>query len=97
MTNQLYFSYMVEVNQEVAAILPILSFLVEGILRMKLSQYFRPSYTIGTEEYKWDSTLDKIFSTGIINYLEKLDRHWIHHTDDFTMRNKQYKEGDHGG
>ena len=88
---------MVEVNQEVAAILPILSFLVEGILGMNVYQYFRPSYTIGTEKYKWDSTLDKIFSTGISNYLEKLYRHWIQHIDDFTMRNKQYKEGDHGG
>ena len=88
---------MVEVNQEVAAILPILSLLVEGILGMNVSQYFRPSYTIGTEEYKWDSTLDKIFSTGISTYLEKLDRYWIHHTDDFTMRNKQFNEEDHRG
>ena len=43
----------------------------------------------------WDSILDKVVPTGIDNYLEQIDRHWIHHIDDFTMRNKQYKEEDH--
>ena len=43
------FSYMAEVNQEVAAILPILPLLLEGRLGMNVSQYFRSSYTIGTE------------------------------------------------
>ena len=27
----------------------------------------------------------------------KINKHWIQHTDDFTMRNKNYKEDDHGG
>ena len=31
------------------------------------------------------------------NYLEDIDRHWIQHTDDCTMQNKQYKGEDHGG
>ena len=62
---------------------------------MNISQYFRSSYTIGTEGYQWDSTLDRVVSTGIDNYLEENDRHWIKHTDDFTIRNKQYKEKDH--
>ena len=39
------FSYMAEVNQEVAAILPILPVILEGRLGMNVSQYFRSSYT----------------------------------------------------
>ena len=57
-------SYMAEVNQEVATILPILLLLLEGRLGMNVSQYFRSSYTIGTEGYKWDNTLDKVVPTG---------------------------------
>ena len=91
------FSYMAEVSQEVAAILPILPLLLEGRLGMNVSQYFRSSYTIGTDGYKWDSTLDKVVPTVTDNYLEDIDRHWIQHTDDCTMRNKKYKEEDHGG
>ena len=30
------------------------------------------------------------------NYLEDIDRHWIQYTDDYTMRNEQLKEEDHG-
>ena len=59
---------------------------------MNVSQYFRSSDTIGTEGYKWDNTLDKVVPTGIENYLEYIDQHWIQYTDDCTMRNKQYKE-----
>ena len=44
----------------------------------------------------WDSILDKVVPIGIDNYLEQIDRHWIQHIDDFTMRNKQYKEEVHG-
>ena len=33
----------------------------------------------------------------IDNYLEEIDRHWIQHIDEFTIRNKQYKEEDRGG
>ena len=91
------FSYMTEVNQEVATILPILPLLLEGRLGMHFSQYFRSSYTIDTEDYKWDNTLDKEVPTGIENYLEDIDRHWIQHTDDCTMQNKKYKEEDYSG
>ena len=42
------FSYMTEVNQEVAAILHILLLLLEGRLGMNFPQYFHFSYTIGT-------------------------------------------------
>ena len=82
------FSYMAEVNQEVAAILPLLPLLLERRLEMNFSQYFRYFYTIGTEGYKWDSTLDKMVPIGMENYLEDIDRHWIQHTDDCTMQNK---------
>ena len=64
---------------------------------MNVSQYFHSSYTIGTEGYKWGSSLDKVVPTYIENYLEDIDRYWIQHTDDYTMRNKQYKKEDHGG
>ena len=69
------FSYMAEVNQEVAAILHILPLILEGRLVINVSQYFPSSYTIGTEGYKLDSTLDKAVPIGIDNYLEKIDRH----------------------
>ena len=81
----------------VAAILPILPLLLEGRLGMNVSQYFHSSYTIGTEGYKWGSSLDKVVPTCIENCLEDIDRYWIQHTDDYTMRNKQYKKEDHGG
>ena len=45
----LTFFYMAKVSQEVAAILSILSLLLEGLLDMKVSRYFRLSYSIGTE------------------------------------------------
>ena len=64
---------------------------------MNVSQYFHSSYTIGTEGYKWGSSLDKVVPTCIENYLEDIDRHWIQDTDDCTIRNKQYEEEDHGG
>ena len=41
------FSYMAEVSQEVAAILPILQLLLEERLGMNVSRYFRLSYSIG--------------------------------------------------
>ena len=68
------FSYMKEVNQKVAAILPIFPLLLEGRLWMNISQYFRSSYTIETEGYKWNSTLDKVVPTCIENYLEDIAR-----------------------
>ena len=46
------FSYIIEVSQEVVAILPILPLLPEGRLGMKVARYFRSSYSIGTEDYK---------------------------------------------
>ena len=88
---------MLKVNKEVVAILPILLVLLEGRLGMNVSQYFRSSYTIGTEGHKWDSSLDKIVPTCIDNSLEEVNRYWIQHTDDFTMRNKHYTEKDHKG
>ena len=45
------FSYMAEVSQEVADILPILPLLLAGRLGLTVSRYFRSSYTIGTESY----------------------------------------------
>ena len=39
--------------------------------------------------------MDKVVPTGIDNYLDDIDRHWIQYTDDCKMRNKQYKEEDH--
>ena len=41
---------------------------------MNISQYFRSSYTIETEGYKWNSTLDKVVPTCIENYLEDIAR-----------------------
>ena len=58
MVQQLYddelvtFSYMVEVSQEVATILPILLLLLEGTLEMNIKRYFCSSYTIGIERYE---------------------------------------------
>ena len=83
---------MVKDNQAVAAILIIIPLLLEGRLGINVSHYFHSSYTIGTEEHKWNSTLDKMVPTGIDNYLEEIDRHWIQYTYNFTMRNKQYKD-----
>ena len=45
----LTFFYMTKVSQEVVAILSIRSLLLEGLLDMKVSRYFRSSYSIGTE------------------------------------------------
>ena len=90
-------SYMAEVNQEIAAILPIFPLLLEGILGLTLSCYFRWYYSIGIEEYKWDEGLDKVIPTGEDNYLEEIDRHWIQHIEDYDTRNKHYKDNDHGG
>ena len=69
------FSYIIEVSQEVAAILPILPLLLKGRLGMKVSRYFRSSYSIWTEGYKWDEELDKFIPTGPYDYLEEFDRH----------------------
>ena len=84
----LSFSCMVEVNQEITLILPIIPLLLEERLGMNGSQSFRFSYTIRAEEYKRDSILDKVVPIGLEKYLEDIDRHWIQHTDDCTMRNK---------
>ena len=52
MVHQLYndepvaFSYMVEVSQEVIAIIFILTLLLEGRLGMNVNRYFRSLYTI---------------------------------------------------
>ena len=67
------FLYITEVNQEVLAILPILPLLLEGRLGMNVSQYFRSSYTIGTEGYKWDNTLDKVAPIGIEDIIGEID------------------------
>ena len=91
------FSYLEEVNQEVAVILPILILLLEGRLGMNVSQYSRSSYTIRTEGYKRGGTLYKVVPTGIEHYLEDIDRHWVQYTDDCMLRNKQDKEEDHEG
>ena len=88
---------MAEVSQDVIAILPIPPILLEGRLGMNVSRYLQSSYTIGTEGYQWDNTLNKVNPTGAYNYLEESDRHWIQHIDEFTMRNKYYKHDDHGG
>lgn len=84
-------SYMDKVSQELTVILPILPLLLED----RLGIY--SSYTIGTEEYQWDSTLEKVISIEEDNYLEKINRNWIQHTDDFSICNTNYKDEDHGG
>ena len=89
--------HMVEVSLEVAAISPILLLVLEGRLGINVSRFFHSSYTIGTEGYQWVSTLDKVVPTGVNNALEEIVRQLIHHTDDFTMQYKHYKEEDHGG
>ena len=45
------FSYMVEVSQKVAGILPILPLILEGRLCLIVSCSFRSSYSIETEGY----------------------------------------------
>ena len=62
------FSYMVEVRQEVAAILPILPLLLKGRLCMKVARYFRSSYSIGIEGYIWDEDLNKVIPNRKDNY-----------------------------
>ena len=62
------FSYMDDVSQEVAAILLLLPLLLEERLGMKVSHYFRSSYSIW---YKWDEELDKVIPTETDNYLKK--------------------------
>ena len=42
------FSYMAEISQEVAAVLPIIPLLLKGRLGMTVSRYFRSSYSIET-------------------------------------------------
>ena len=69
------FSYMVEISQEVAVILPILLLLLEGRLWMTVSRYFLSSYSIGIDGYEWDDELDKVISTRACNYLEEIDKH----------------------
>ena len=91
------FSYMVEVSQEVTAILSIFHLLLECRLGMKVSRYFRSSYSIGIDEYECDDVLHIVVATGADNYLEEIERHWIQHTDDYDTRNKNYRNADHGG
>lgn len=31
------------------------------------------------------------------NQLKDIDRNWIRHTEEYTTRNKHYKDEDHGG
>ena len=83
---------MAEVNHGVTSILHILPLVLQGRLDMNVFQYVRFPYTIRTEGYKWDSTLDKVVPIGIDNSLEEIDRHWIQYTDDFTIRSKHYKK-----
>ena len=91
------FSCMAEVDQEVAGMLPIFPLLLEGWLGMNVSRYFCSSYTIGTEGYQWNSTVDKVIPIDAKYSLEEIDRHWIQHADDFKMRNKYYKDENYGG
>ena len=63
---------------------------------MKATHYFQSSYLIEIEEYKLDEKSDIVIPTGTNNFLEKIDMHWIQHTDDYDTRNKYYKEEDHG-
>ena len=41
--------------------------------------------------------MDKVIPTGADNCLEEIDRHLIEHTDEFTMRDKHYKDDDQWG
>ena len=65
------FSYMAEVSQEVAGILPILPLLLEGRLGLTVSRYFRSSYSIETEGYTWDEGLGKVIPQGRVTVLKK--------------------------
>ena len=91
------FSYMTEISQEVAGILPILPLLLEGRLGLTVLRYFRSSYSIRTKGYEWNAGLDKVISTRADNYLEEIDRHWIQYTEDYDTRNKHYKDEGHSG
>ena len=82
------FSYMTEFSQEVTAILPMLPLLLEGRLGMNINRYFHSSYTIETEGYELDENLDKVIPTGEENQLEDINRNWLQHTEQYTMRNK---------
>ena len=61
-----------------------------------MSRYFRSSYSIGIEEYKYDEELDKIIPTRINNFLEEFDRHWIQHIENYDTINKYHREENHG-
>ena len=52
---------------------------------------------IGTEEYQYDENLDKVIPTREEYQQEDIDRHWLKHTEEYTIRNKQYKDEDKGG
>ena len=88
---------MIEVSQEVAVILPILQLLLEEWLTTDVSRYFRFSYTMETERYKWNNALYQVIPTGENNYIEGIDIYWIQNTKAYTTRNKDYKDEDHGG
>ena len=46
------FFCMIDVSQEVSSLLPILPLLLDHILGMKVDNFFRSTYTIGTEGYQ---------------------------------------------
>ena len=91
------FSYMVELIQGVASILPILPLLLEGRLGMNVAHYFRLSCTIGIDGCKWDDNLEKVIHIGDDNQLKDVDKNWVQHTEDYPTRNKYYKAEDKGG
>ena len=41
--------------------------------------------------------MDKVIPTCTENCLEKIDRHWIEHTDEFILCDKHYKDDDQWG
>ena len=90
-------SYIAIVSQDIATILPILQLLLDDRLGRNVSRYFQSFSTIGREGYQWKHILDKFIPTGVGNFLEDIDSHWIQHTDDFIICNKHYKEEDQGG
>ena len=88
---------MIEISQEIVALLHIQQLLLKVILGMIVDNLFRSIDTIYTENYQWNNDLGNFITTRVDNQLKDIDRNWIRHTEEYTTRNKHYKDEDHGG
>ena len=79
---------MEEGRQEVAAILPILCLLLEGRMGMNVGRYFRLTYTIVTDGYKWDENLDKVIKLSEESQLENIVTYFIKHSYNYIARKR---------